>query len=402
MDDKTMWNWARDLAIEEYEEEYGYGEWDYVDKYEREDRVFSKYEMLKENFNTNTSKNKKENKVMTNKKEMRMETLKEAGINTGKFFNVTLPEGLQPGATIQLVINESGQPIMVPVNSNGIVQELDYMEEDPILNQIFENGYVRNTRGHRRWVMAQMFEALNYTYRDYRTKQIVYKGYSDYVNYVLPYKYQFSMTLEEIRVLSILEKEDKESFEERSSFFTKDTVIAMCEDYMTKLTEFINNSKTRYCKGTPYKTVQGTDIFTVDLNKKVYAPIRRKIAAIRNASNYTELYKALSRFMKGMVKLPSDTKKCHEWVDAYKGAGSYYTCKNLIMFHNCQVGVDDYVTKYDKRINYLTRKQSMNELKNRLTEYRGEGWKMHAFMKKLIEDNEFDFQAKMKEVYANK
>lgn len=395
---KDVWKRAEDAAMEEYEEENGYGSWEYADKYEREDLVHSKYEYLVKTYRlkTNNKENKKENKTMTKRNE-RMNTLETAGINTGKFFNVTLPEGLQPGATIQLVINESGQPIMVPVNANGIVQEMDYTETDPILNQIITDGYVKNTKLHRRWVMAQMFQMLNFEYRNNK-ERIVYSGYSDYVNYVLPYKYQFNMMLEEVRVLSKLEERDWESFVERSHFFTKEVVVATCEDYITKLEEHVNRSKTRHCKGVPYKTVGGKDVFVSDLHKKVYAPYYRKLVAVKGAKNYAELYRALSRFMHGMVKLPAETKKCKEWVDAYKGSGSYYTCKNLIMFHGCQV-----LTK-EKRgystINYwMTRTESMKELKDKLKEYKGEGWRMHAFMKKLIADNEFDFQSRMNEIY---
>ena len=352
--------------------------------------------------NTINNTSKKENKTMT-RRDQRMETLENAGISTGKFFNVNLPQGLKPGATIQLVINEAGQPVMVPVEVDTygrIVTEPDYM--DPVINKIYEDGYVKNTALHRRWVMAQMFRMLNYKYRDYRTNRVIHEGYTDYINYVLPHKYQYTMTLEELRVLNKLESRDKETFEERSQFFTKEVVVTMCEDYLVKLKEHVNGSKTRYCKGTPYKTVAGRDIFVEDLTKKLYAPIQRKINAVKRAKNYNELYKAFYGFIRSMVKLPGETKKCKEWVDAYKGSGSYYTCKNLIMFHGCQVLAEERTHGGGTMGHWMSRRESMNELKRKAFEYRGEGWRMHGFMKKLIADNEFDFQARMEEIYADK
>jgi hypothetical protein len=41
----------------------------------------------------------------------------------------------------------------------------------------------------------------------------------------------------------------------------------------------------------------------------------------------------------------------------------------------------------------------MNFLKSKLTEYQGEGWRMFALMKKVIEDNNFDFSARMEKIY---
>lgn len=55
--------------------------------------------------------NKKENKNMMNNrknsKENRVAALKAAGMNTGKYFSISLPEGLQPGAKINITIDEN-------------------------------------------------------------------------------------------------------------------------------------------------------------------------------------------------------------------------------------------------------------------------------------------------------
>ena len=50
---------------------------------------------------TENKTNTKENKTMKKSRENRMEALKAANIETGKYFSVTLPEGLKPGSTIK-------------------------------------------------------------------------------------------------------------------------------------------------------------------------------------------------------------------------------------------------------------------------------------------------------------
>ena len=315
---------------------------------------------------------------MMNKNE-RMNKLNAAGVDTSKYFNVTLPEGLAPGSTISLVINENGEPVFVR----------DMVNNDPIAKEIIEDGYVRNSKLHRRFVMAQMFRALNYVSYDG-----MYVGYNDCINHSYGYNYTFDMMLEEIRVLSKLEVRDKETFEERAHFFTKEVVAAVMEDYLEKLVKHIDTLAIHKCKGVPYKKIKGTNIFVADIDKKIYLPIKFKISDMKRARNYAEMYRILSGFMnkRTFIKLPYNTPKSKVWMDAYKGEGAYYTCKNLIMFHDCNV--------HNGTMVYSTT-GSMRVLGEKLNEYKTEGWRMFAFMKKLIADNHFNFDKRMSEIYDN-
>ena len=302
---------------------------------------------------------------MMNKNE-RMEKLNAVGINTGKYFTVALDNGTQ----VHLIIDENGNPKKV---------------DDVICNQIIEDGYVRNTKLHRRFVMAQMFQALNYVSMD--RKRTGYNGWLKRFGI----KYQFEMMLEEIRVLGKLEERDWETFKERSNFFTKEVVVKTMADYIDKLKAHINSNKTYKCKGVPYKKVKGKDIFVEDLDKKIYAPMRNDIYKVQIARNYNEIYKAVKNFMTKMITIPYATTKCKEWVDAYKGEGAFYTLKNLVMFHNCGIKVG---------YNMVYGIEAVNVLNERLYEYKGEGWRMFALMKKVIADNNFDFGKRMSEIYG--
>ena len=302
---------------------------------------------------------------MMNKNE-RMEKLNAMGINTGKYFTVALDNGTQ----VHLIIDENGNPKKV---------------DDVICNQIIEDGYVRNTKLHRRFVMAQMFQALNYV--SYDRKRI---GYNEWLKR-FGIKYQFEMMLEEVRVLGKLEERDAETFLERSNFFTKEVVTETMIDYIEKLKAHIDSNKTYKCKGIPYKKVKGRDIFVEDLNKKIYAPMMADIIRVKLARNYNEIYNALKVFMNKMITIPYATTKCKEWIDAYKGEGAFYTLKNLIMFHGCGIEVDH---------NMVYGIEAVSVLNKRLFDYKGEGWRMFALMKKVIEDNNFDFNKRMSEIYG--
>ena len=323
-----------------------------------------------------TKLNNNENRTKNNR-DARMETLKVNGVNIGKYFDVQLPGG----GSVRMMLNESGVPVVA--------------NDDPILNQIIEDGYVRNTKLHRRWVMAQMFKMLNYV--SYNGRE---KGYDACLRNRYGYMYQFSMMLEEIRVLSKLEDRDMESFNERSHFFTKGVVVATCNDYLEKLKAHIEKQSSKNCKGIPYKRVKGQNIFVEDLDKKVYFPVRRKICSIERARNYKEMYRELKKFNDSMIKLPWDTKKCKVWVDAFKGSGSFYTLKNLVMFHSCKI-VDEQRVGWNqpRKVDIYTGTDAVKFIQSKLNEYKNEGWRYHAMLKKCIADNSFSFEQRMAEIY---
>ena len=301
---------------------------------------------------------------MLNKKE-RMNKLNAMGVNTGKYFNIPL----ENGGSVTIIIDEHGNPVKV---------------NDAIANQIIEDGYVRNTKLHRRFVMAQMFQGLNYVSWDGRRT-----GYNEWLkNFGI--KYEFEMMLEEIRVLGKLEERDRDTFIERAHFFTKDAIVKTMEDYIVELKKHIDTMPAKKCKGVPYKRINGNNIFVEDIEKKICSPLRNEAGRIKWAKNYNDIYKIVRNFMSKMISIPYNTPKSKAWIDAYKGEGAFYTLKNLVMFHGCGIKVDN---------KFVYGAAAMSVLQKRLNEYQGEGWRMFALMKKVIEDNKFDFKKRMSEIY---
>lgn len=160
---------------------------------------------------------------------------------------------------------------------------------------------------------------------------------------------------------------------------------------MDKLKSYVETLPSKNCKGVPYKTVKGVNIFVADLDKKLYRPIRDRIYRVQKSVTYEIMYRELTAFMRySFVKLPYKTPKSKVWIDAYKGEGAYYTLKNLVMFHGCGIKTDKYNVEFGVG--------AMLILKSKLKEYKGEGYRMFALMKKVIEDNGFDFNKRMAEL----
>lgn len=309
------------------------------------------------NLNPDVIKHNNKEFIKMNKRDERLMKLKAAGFDTEKFSTMF------SNMDMETMLNNC-------------------FKEDPIAEEIIENGYVRNTKLHRRYIMAMTMRLLG---NDNEWTKRVHRWYG--------FDYQFTMMLEELRILAILEKEDKETFVERAHFFTKDVVVATCENYLKQFIKYVKRAK--MCKNRKYgeykiffgKYYQINDI------PNLYNYIGAEMLGVMRANTVTELYEALKRFMNSDAyhKLPWGYAKSQIWLDAFKGAGSYYTLKNMIMYHNCVI--------FDETNKPLTQSQSMAHLEKVLDEYQGQYWRMLALLKKVISDNNFSWKAIMDKVY---
>lgn len=285
-------------------------------------------------------------------RDSRMETLNNEGVDTSRYFDVN--------NTDEVVVN------------------------DDISTQIITDGYVKNTKLHRRWVMAQMFRMMNW--KPYRSSNL--SGYDGYLKYWYGYNYQFTMMLEEVRVLSKLEDRDYDSFDERSRFFSIPVVGSICETYVSNLCSHIGRMRKRKCKGRPYIRLKKTYIFTDNLDKKVFNGLNVRLNRIKKARNYKDLYKVLSEFVNTMPKLPYNFEKIWLWTDTFKNNGAYYTLKNLVMYHNCTIYTDERNYTGVEGVNYLR-----TTLDNHSINYMN-------MLEKCISDNNFNFKERMEEIYS--
>ncbi len=305
---------------------------------------------------------------MTNKKE-RMETMKNAGLDVTKFFNLQMD--IPVGSKVEIKIDG------VPYTFNS--------SEDPIVKDILDKGYVFNSRVDGRFVTAQTFRMLNG--KSYNQKTRRYEtGFDAYLRNNYPYMYQFQMMLDEVHRLARMERDNDPDFVLLNNFFTKEVVCQTCRHYINKLKKFINSQPNRKCKGVPYRKLNKYgNVFVKDLEAKVYKPLEDALCEINSSNDYTELEKALRDFNSLMVKLPYDTPKSSVWKNAFKGIGSYKTLNNIVKHHG--VVLINYETGEK-----LNRDESVTYIESLLETYKGEYWKYHELLKKAIADNNFDLR----------
>lgn len=313
------------------------------------------------------------------KAQMRLEALKAAGVDVSKYF---------PLGDDQLIKIENGAAVPVDMDDATI---------DSVGKQIVEGGYVSNWKLFRRWVMSQMFHMLRDMDKNGRTfnEVLQHKGY----------EYQWRMLENELYAqMKMAAHGDHENAGARNRWFGGFVAADMAYDYIKKLRKYVDNNliykvkkdahgnvKKTYkhtCKGNPYVRLQNDDIFVADLEKKVYAPLGNLARKMYDSNTYKEVYDAVHEFNKKRKHLAWDTKQADAFITAYKGSGSYYTMRNLIMFHGA---------RFMKNGRKMSETDSLKELESKANLYDEEGWRMLGVLKQLIKDNNISVQGKILE-----
>lgn len=291
----------------------------------------------------------------------RGEALRAAGIDTGKYFSITLPTG---GSQL-MRMDDAGRA--VPVTP-----------DDPILKAIVEGGTVPNRSLFRRWIMSQVFHGLQHR-----------GGFSTWLRYH-GYDYQWTMLIEELRVQDKLHtRGDAENFRSRNRWFNEVLAYAMANDYIEQLRRDLSSRKTRRCKGVPYITVGRQNIFVSDIDRKIITPLVDKAMSIKYLRNGS-LCKAVREFFSAMPEHGVNYAQFADWKDAYKGMGAYATMQNLLRFHGCTFPRDNDF--------YKRGKSGLEMLEDAAHHYAvGDGWRLFGLMKQMLDENHIDIDAKFRQ-----
>lgn len=279
----------------------------------------------------------------------RMNALKAAGFDTDKYYMIQIPKS---------ALTEDN-PIVINVM-------------DEIEKEIKDTGYTSCTRMYRRWICAQMLRIL---------KEINYGSWDTFNHYVAEKydaKYMLRMVEHEIHVLAKLQKEDKEAFDERGFFFYNWKVHQIYENYLTDVVNEWNSAKVHKCKGVPYKKLGKKNIF-VNGAHDMMEDLRILITDMCT-EDYSELEKLCHTFNSTILPYSVEAKNKKEWIECFKGVGSYYTLKNLVLFHNmpletygCEEGGET-----------LHGEEAFKYMQSKLGDYEGYQW--FAMLKKALEN----------------
>lgn len=346
-----------------------------------------------------------------NKKELRMEKLQQAGVDTSKYFTVKVNEDIPKGSTIKIIC----EPEVV-------------YTDDEIRNDIINSGHIMVEGEFRRWVMAQYLKMINYRNG----------GYHGYLNNEVSYNYTITTTIKEIRTLYKLEKVNHCEFAKRSQFFTVERCKDILIDYAKKLTEYvkdeygirviknahvgnnINFFNLNYFENIGEYSIiekEGITYYEYERGKDASYPIRRtKILFMRDGEfnknyylnyfyglfeAYCEILNCIRDIVNNdnltygrmntllptcLIPLPKRTRKSNYWVESYKRNGVYYTLENMIKYHKIKFYEEnDNDLENIDLLNYYTFNKEI------------ETYKLHAKLLELLDKNNFSLRESIKE-----
>lgn len=310
--------------------------------------------MISGEFNIENVENSKaqntQQQVMPKRAQERLDALKAAGIDTSNLFAV-------------------GEQMVVRMK-DGVPTQV--MDNDPIYQSLFNGPTVPDHKLFRRWVLAQTFRMLRHDY----TRCMQWKGY----------EYQWRMLEDELRVQSILAKKDLVNFEKRNRFFNMRVVVSMYYQYLSDLNNYITTLKTKKCKGVPYKTIYGRNVFVADIDARILSPIYLAYSKVSRAKTLNDLYLAVKTLNKVRVPMHNGTPQIKAWVNAYKAAGAYYSMENLIRFHGMRVHHLDTVLDEKGSLAYLNEVSKSQE-----------GYWLLGMLKNELKLNKISIDRKLKE-----
>lgn len=312
--------------------------------------------------------------LIPKKQQERINQLANAGIDVSKFLNMGMSISFGADGTITFNPSRTSD------------------EADEIEREISEEGYIDG--GWRRWIMAQMFRAIN-------SPNGYFKTYTEY-----DYFYSWKVLKNELKAQRKLEGDELRI---RSLFFNAATAKEMLKDLEKKVDKIIKALKKKEKESfhIPYVGNLSMEALVIEKNKINFA--------INNISfNYIYLYNIINDLLNNIKiakikNMPSGTpaKKATAWKQAFMGAGAYYTLENMIKYHNCVIYESDYTKEYESEAAIEGKYSQEESLRILLKQaeacsYKRNFYPLYCLLQKTISDNGYDFVKDMKEnIYKN-
>lgn len=273
---------------------------------------------------------------------------------------------------------------------------------DELKKEILAQGTVNYPARYRRWVMAQMFRALNH--------RNGYQGYLDSHSY----DYVLKTTEDELKILAKMQKKNPEEFEIRRTFFTPEVIYRIACYTEWQIIEHGRNcywlfDRVGYCHLYGAKRKGNNISYSIrkitqyDFNM-ILASLDSLVMALKytkcECPDYERIYSLFKEFRNNTIKLPERTKKPVAWVEAFKASGAYYTLENMIYNHGCVLELDG---NFDSKKNLEIFRNRYCGIPTYYTDTAHErgfgGYRFLGLLKETIKKNNFDFYREMDKKY---
>lgn len=262
--------------------------------------------------------------------------LQKAGIDSDRYLSMRIDKSQIPdGAEVVFQIRDRNTGKIIPMPADEAAERY-FGKHSKFYKQTMADGFIFNPYIHRRFLPAQFRRNIRYA---------GFKGIRDYVRTSYGWNYVTRFLTEECGKLAMLEKHDREAFNERRRFFPLFDMRNIFCDYAAEVVRVLNGAEMKpftYGNGaqkTTYFLPKGIGF----IKKEHMRPMKYRFAkfqeSVKSFGTYAQLADYLEKF--DFAKLGCDIPVCDAFVNRFLESGAFYTLKQMIMFEGLSLGGDD-------------------------------------------------------------
>lgn len=276
---------------------------------------------MKNNMMNRYSRSRNSKNTASNKHPDMNAVLSKANVDTEGYLSLRFHQSMLPDDAeliVQIRNKQTGELISVDLNddNNKLLGR-----NSKFYGQIMADGNIFNPYIHRRFIAVQFRDLV---------KRFGINGVRDAVARQRDWKYAIEQIRKECHVLANLERHDRQGFEDRSRFFTMDTINAILGDYVGEVFRVIDNCVSSTSRNNKMVIVFGYGMIDRNNIRPMKYRFEMLLVDARNCHTYAELDKLLRDF--NFMDLSRNHRLPDSFLTPFINAGAYNALKTAIMF----------------------------------------------------------------------
>lgn len=277
-----------------------------------------------------------------------------------------------------------------------------------VIGSIEDSGYLDVDGIVRRWIPSQCL-----------TMMFSRNGFHEELK-MRGYEYSWKVLVDEVkRQRDLHYKKDIEGLADRCRWYNSEVAYMMAKHYLNELQFRVASMHPYSHKNRPYVKLQcrwmnngkGVHIDELPVFFSAFEKAANRIKGTKNPKTLCEAVIEFNDLRSGVKFTPSTI--CSAFTNAYKAAGAYYTMKDLIMFEDCRMQLDergttDAPTYWDRKSGqkrkFVETEESLEALERKASAIVSEsvvecGYQMLGLLKEFLAYNRFDFETTKQKWY---
>ena len=271
--------------------------------------------------------------------------LENAGVDTYNYFSLRIDKcDLPDNAELVIQVRDKSSGKLVTLNANDESNSY-FGKKSRFYGKIMADGHIFNPYIHRRFIASQ-FRDMVKCVGVKRVEELVAKTYD--------WTYALEQVQAECHKLAMLQRRDKEAYEERRHFFTLQNMKDILKDYVLEVFRRVDDEMSSGKKSLIYLPNYG------QIRRENVRPFKFRFTKFLNEVKMCGSYGELEKVMENFEFL--ELQKCRNdllpssFTRPYVEAGAFYTLKHAIMFEGMRLDWRD----QSQSLDYLLETARMN------------------------------------------